>query len=158
MCSVYNVHYRVYIVECTESIKHCTVYSVYCKAKSIHYTTYKVHRKVCTLNRCACASAQGIPHFLVPCCCVLLYFCALVFCSNSVLCPALSCSGVFYWTVLILYLDKRKGVQENTSTRSKEFPRAQPKGTPETKCWYFPVLPDLSQGTDIIQFLKVMKL
>ena len=30
------------------------------------------------------------------------------------------------------------------------------EGTPETECWYFPVLPDLSQGTDIIQFLKVM--
>ena len=28
----------------------------------------------------------------------------------------------------------------------------------ETECWYFPVLPDLSQGTDIIKFIKVMKL
>ena len=37
-------------------------------------------------------------------------------------------------------------------------PKAQPKGTPETKCWYFSVLLDLSQGTDIIQFMKVMKL
>ena len=26
----------------------------------------------------------------------------------------------------------------------------------EVKCCYFPVLPDLSQGTDIIQFLKVL--
>ena len=40
----------------------------------------------------------------------------------------------------------------------REFPRAQPEGTPETECWYFPVLPDSSQGTDIIQFIKVMKL
>ena len=37
------------------------------------------------------------------------------------------------------------------------FPRAQPEGTPETECWYFPVLPDSSRCTDIIQFLKVMK-
>ena len=39
--------------------------------------------------------------------------------------------------VLSLYLDERRGVQGNTSTRSREFPRAHPKGTPETKCWYF---------------------
>ena len=29
------------------------------------------------------------------------------------------------------------------------------EGTPETECWYLPVLPDSSQGTDIIQFIKV---
>ena len=34
--------------------------------------------------------------------------------------------------------------------------RAQPEGSPETECWYFPVLPDSSQGIGIIQFLKVM--
>ena len=59
---------------------------------------------------------------------------------------------------LSLYLDERRGVQGNTSMRSREFLRAQPEGTPETECWYFTVLPDLSQGTDIIQFVKVMKL
>ena len=32
------------------------------------------------------------------------------------------------------------------------------EGPPKTECWYFPVLPDFSQGTDIIQFIKVMKL
>ena len=32
------------------------------------------------------------------------------------------------------------------------------EGTPKTECWYFPVLPNLSQDTDIIQFIKVMKL
>ena len=39
--------------------------------------------------------------------------------------------------VLSLYLDERRGVEENTSMRSREFPRAQPEGTPETECWYF---------------------
>ena len=61
-------------------------------------------------------------------------------------------------TGLSLYIDERRGVQGNTSMRSREFPRAQPKGTPETECWYFFVLPDLSQGIDIIQFINVMKL
>ena len=42
---------------------------------------------------------------------------------------------------LSLYLDERRGVQGNTSMRSRDFPRAQPEGTPETECWYFPVLP-----------------
>ena len=51
-----------------------------------------------------------------------------------------------YLTVLNLYLDERRGVQGNTSRRSREFPRAQPKGTPETECWYFPVLPYLRYG------------
>jgi hypothetical protein len=60
--------------------------------------------------------------------------------------------------VLSLYLDEGRGVQENTSMRSKEFLRAQPEGTPERKFWYFPELPASSQGTDIIQFIKVMKL
>ena len=59
-------------------------------------------------------------------------------------------------TVLSLHLDDRRGVQENTSLRSKEFLRAKPEGTHETECRYFPVLPDLSHSTDIIQFLKVM--
>ena len=36
-------------------------------------------------------------------------------------------------SVLSLYLDKRRGVQENTSMRSREVPRAQPEGTPETE-------------------------
>ena len=63
-----------------------------------------------------------------------------------------------YYSVLSLYIDERSGVQGNTSMRSREFPRAQPEGTPETECWYFPVLPDSSQGTDIIQLIKVMKL
>ena len=72
-------------------------------------------------------------------------------------------AGVQKWRVrfeglLSLYLDERRGVQGNTSMRSREFPRAQPEGTPKTECWYFPVLPDSSQGTDIIQFIKVMKL
>ena len=40
--------------------------------------------------------------------------------------------------VLFLYLDKRRGVQGNTRMRSREFPRVQPKGTPETECRYFP--------------------
>ena len=51
---------------------------------------------------------------------------------------------VLYCTVLCLYLNERRGVQGNTSMRSREFPRAQPEGTHETECWYFPVLPDLS--------------
>ena len=42
-----------------------------------------------------------------------------------------------FGTVLSLYLDKRRGVQENTSMRSREFRRAQPEGTPKTECWYF---------------------
>ena len=53
------------------------------------------------------------------------------------------------------YLDERRGVQGNNSMRSREFPRVQPKGTPKT---VFSVLPDSSQGTDINQFIKVMKL
>ena len=51
---------------------------------------------------------------------------------------------------LSLYLDEWRGVQENTSMRLREFPRAQVEGTPELECWYFPVLPNSSQGTDII--------
>ena len=65
---------------------------------------------------------------------------------------------VLYYTVLILYSYEMRGVQGNTSMRSREFPRAQPRGTPETDCLYFPALPDSGQGTDIIQFIKVMKL
>ena len=68
---------------------------------------------------------------------------------------AVQCSLV---GVLCLYLNERRGVQGNTSMMLREFSRAQPEGTPETECWYFPVFPDSSQGTDIIQFIKVMKL
>ena len=71
---------------------------------------------------------------------------------------SISFQAVLYHIVLSLYLDKRRGLQRNTSMRLREFLRAQPEGTPETKCWYIPVLPDLSQGTNIIQFIKVMKL
>ena len=60
--------------------------------------------------------------------------------------------------VLSLYLDERRGVQENTSMRSRKFPRAQPEGTPMTESWYFPVIPNLSQVTDIIQLIKMTKL
>ena len=50
-----------------------------------------------------------------------------------VCCP-LSCCTVPYDLVLSLYLDERRGVQGNTRMRSREFPRAQPEGTPETEC------------------------
>ena len=63
-----------------------------------------------------------------------------------------------YLTVLNLYLDERRGVQGNTSMRSREFPSAQPEATLETECWYFSVLPYSSKGTDIIQSIKVMEL
>ena len=52
--------------------------------------------------------------------------------------------------LLYLYLDEKRGVQENTSMRSREFLRAQHKGTVETEYWYFPVLPDMSHDTNII--------
>ena len=39
-----------------------------------------------------------------------------------------------------LYLDERRGVEGNTSMRSREFARAQPEVTPKTECWYFPIL------------------
>ena len=61
-----------------------------------------------------------------------------------------------YCHVLYLYLDKRRGVQENIIMRLREFLRVQPERTPKTECWYFLVLPELSQGTNIILFLKVM--
>ena len=44
---------------------------------------------------------------------------------------------ILLFTVLSLYLDERSGVQGDTSMRLRELPRAQPKGTPETECWYF---------------------
>ena len=67
-------------------------------------------------------------------------------------CTAMQCrvSIVLQWGVgivlhcrvgmlLYLYLNERRGLQENTSIQSWEFLRAQPKGTPKTECWYFPV-------------------
>ena len=66
--------------------------------------------------------------------CIVLY-CTVLTCtalySTSPNCTLLNC------VLLSLYLDKRRRVQENTSMRSREFPRAQPDGTPETECWYF---------------------
>ncbi len=40
----------------------------------------------------------------------------------------------------------------------KGVPEGAARGNPSTECWYFPVLPDSSQGIGIIQFLKVMYL
>ena len=51
-------------------------------------------------------------------------------------------------TVLGLYLDER-----STGKYQHEV-----EEVPKTECLYFPVLPDLSQGTDIIKFIKGMKL
>ena len=61
-------------------------------------------------------------------------------------------------TLPCLYLDERRGVQGNTNMRLREFPRAEPEETPDTECWYFSVLPNSSQGTNIIQFINLMKL
>ena len=44
------------------------------------------------------------------------------------------------------------------ATRVSACPICPLQRTAETECWYFPVLPSLSQGTDIIQFIKVMNL
>ena len=48
------------------------------------------------------------------------------------ICPLIVSHALY--AVLSLYLDKRRGLQENTSMRSREFPRAKPKETPENKC------------------------
>ena len=49
--------------------------------------------------------------------------------------------------------------QEEGSTRKYQHEvEGVPEGTPETKCWYFPVLPNSNQCTDIIHFIKVIKL
>ena len=53
---------------------------------------------------------------------------------------------ILYCTVLSLYLDERRGVQGNTIMNSQD------------QMFFFPVLPGSSQGTDIIHFIKVMKL
>ena len=52
-----------------------------------------------------------------------------------------------------MYIDERREYTE--IPRVERVPRALPKGTLENECWYFHVLTNLSQCTDIIQFLKV---
>ena len=115
-----------------------------------------------------CTSA-AVNNELLDTCTVL--HCTLLHCTvlhYTVLhCTALYCTAWYctvlhysalYRTVLCLYLDKRRGVQKNTSMRSREFPWVKPEGTPSAESWYFPVLPDLSQCTDITQFLMLVLL
>ena len=40
----------------------------------------------------------------------------------------------------------------------KGVPEGAARGNPLTECWYFPVLPDSSQGTDITQFIMLVLL
>ena len=40
----------------------------------------------------------------------------------------------------------------------KGVPEGAARGNPLTECWYFPVLPDSSQGTDITQFTRLVLL
>ena len=40
----------------------------------------------------------------------------------------------------------------------KGVPEGAARGNPSTECWYFPVLPDSSQGTDITQFIMLVLL
>ena len=64
----------------------------------------------------------------------------------------MSCIGIH---CTVLYCTESVPRQEEGSTGKFQH---EVEGTLETKCWYFPVLPDSSQGTDIIQFIKVVKL
>ena len=57
------------------------------------------------------------------------------------------------WIMSVPWLES--GSTENTSIRSREFPRAAPSGTPSTSCWYFPVLPSSRLGTDSVQYSTV---
>ena len=64
------------------------------------------------------------------------------------------CTALLHCTVLSLYLDERRGVHGNTSMRSREFPRAQPEGTPETECWYFLYSPTQVKVQTLSNLLK----
>ena len=49
--------------------------------------------------------------------------------------------------VLYLYYDERRDIQSNIDLRLKEFPRANPKGTPEGEVVYLTVYPESSPNT-----------
>ena len=66
-------------------------------------------------------------------------------------CPALY-STVLHCTVLHCTESVPRREEGSTGKYQHEV-----EGTPKTKCWYFPLLPDSSQGTEIIQFINVMK-
>ena len=92
---------------------HCTVYTAQCTLQytihSVHRTVY--HRSVWT-RRYTCPwtprNSWSPPHW-----------------GRPWLIPWLTSPGQLYCnTVLSLYLDERRGVQGNTSMRSREFPRA----------------------------------
>ena len=60
------------------------------------------------------------------------------------------CGQVLYCTELCCTESVPRQEEGSTGKYQHEV-----EGVPE--CWYFPVLPNSSQGTDIIQFIKVMK-
>ena len=51
------------------------------------------------------------------------------------------------------YFDKLRDTQSNVALCMKEFPKAKPKGTPESKGLYLTMYPNMSNNTDSIPFL-----
>ena len=67
--------------------------------------------------------------------------------KNTLLCELFTPTEQVH-TALNLYRDERRGVQGNTSLSPRELLRVKPKGFSKSEDWYFPVLPESSQGTD----------
>ena len=87
-----------------------------------------------------------------------MVYCTVVY-KGVVYCGVLRCTVL--WCIKVYcteFVPRREEGSTGKYQHEVEFPRAQPKGTPETEFLYFPVLPEWSQGTDIIPFIKVMKL
>ena len=67
--------------------------------------------------------------------------------KNGILLICGASIGTSFYIVSVLGRDKRY-----TVNYTKEFPRAQPKGTPEDKGVYLTVYPESSTNTDSISF------
>ena len=70
----------------------------------------------------------------------------------------LCASGITTHLTAMPCIESVPWLEEGSTGKYQHEVEEGPEGTPETKCWQFPVLPDSSQGTDIIQFINVMNL
>ena len=70
--------------------------------------------------------------------------------SDMFLCPSETRASVCIWCLELYCTESVHGREEGSTGKCQH----EVEGTPETECWYFPVLPDSSQCTDIIQFSK----
>ena len=148
--ALYHTVLHCTVLHCTVllcTVLYCTVpycTALYCTA--LYYTVLHCTILYCTVLYCTVLYCTALYHTVLHC---TVLHCTILYCTVPY-CTALYCTESVPW--------REEGSTGKYQREVEGVPEGAARGNSRDRMLVFPVLPDSSQGTDIIQSIKVMKL